>query len=166
MGALVIVSTGYFFDHLAQDREQRADKMALEGLSDGDGMYLYRDSEEFRCYPIPWEKPGSHKKRNSAIYKTMNSHPSLLRILLPLIIWGVYEILWGEGRWLVLVWGMTGVLESHVLSTEICILQNNELPPLSPSYPLSSPKGANTKSHLPIKRLRWLWAFHQCFRQS
>ncbi|MCI8529634.1 MAG: YfhO family protein [Lachnospiraceae bacterium] len=56
MGALVIVSTGYFFDHLAQDREQRADKMALEGLSDGDGMYLYRDSEEFRAIQLDYDR--------------------------------------------------------------------------------------------------------------
>lgn len=39
----------------------------------------------------------------------------------PLIIWGLYECLWGEEkRWYILVLGMTGVLESHVLSTEIC----------------------------------------------
>lgn len=42
---------------------------------------------------------------------------------LPLVAWGVYECLWGrQKRWPILVLGMTGVLESHVLSTEMCAL--------------------------------------------
>lgn len=41
---------------------------------------------------------------------------------LPLILWGIYECLWGQNRWLILVLGMTGVIQSHVLSTEMCVL--------------------------------------------
>lgn len=47
---------------------------------------------------------------------------SLAMVFLPLILWGGYEVLWGERRWQVLVIGMTGVLESHVLSVEMCVL--------------------------------------------
>lgn len=40
----------------------------------------------------------------------------------PLVIWGVYECLWGGRRWIILTLGITGVLESHILSAEICAL--------------------------------------------
>ncbi len=63
MAVLAIVSAAYFFDHLAQERDQRADKMALEGMSDGDGMYLYRDSEKFRAIQLDYH-------RNEAIIRT------------------------------------------------------------------------------------------------
>ncbi len=39
----------------------------------------------------------------------------------PLVIWGAYEVLWGDRKkWYLLMLGMTGVLESHVLSVEMC----------------------------------------------
>lgn len=41
---------------------------------------------------------------------------------LPLVVWGVYECLWGGRRWIVLTLGITGVLESHILSVEMCAL--------------------------------------------
>lgn len=47
---------------------------------------------------------------------------SLAMMFLPLIVWGVYECLWGQRRWIVLTLGMTGVLGSHVLSVEMCAL--------------------------------------------
>lgn len=41
----------------------------------------------------------------------------------PLLIWGTYEVLWrDEKKWYILLLGMTGVMQSHVLSTEICAL--------------------------------------------
>lgn len=41
----------------------------------------------------------------------------------PLVIWGAYEILYGrKKRWYILMIGMTGVIESHVLSTEMCAI--------------------------------------------
>lgn len=40
----------------------------------------------------------------------------------PLVIWGVYECLWGERRWIILTLGITGVLESHLLSVQMCAL--------------------------------------------
>lgn len=40
----------------------------------------------------------------------------------PLVIWGVYECLWGERRWIILTLGITGVLESHLLSSQMCVL--------------------------------------------
>lgn len=46
----------------------------------------------------------------------------LAMTFLPLVIWGTYEVLWGRHRWIVLVLGMTGVLQSHVLSVEMSAL--------------------------------------------
>ena len=48
---------------------------------------------------------------------------ALAMTFLPLVLWGTYEILWGDRqKWYVLVLGMTGVLQSHVLSTQLCAL--------------------------------------------
>lgn len=47
---------------------------------------------------------------------------ALAMVFLPLVIWGAYEVLWGNRRWIVLALAMTGVLESHVLSVEMCAL--------------------------------------------
>lgn len=46
----------------------------------------------------------------------------LAMTFLPLIIWGVYECLWGERRWIILTLGITGVLGSHILSVQMCVL--------------------------------------------
>lgn len=44
-------------------------------------------------------------------------------VFLPLVLWGIYEILWGNHKkWYLLMLGMTGVLQSHVLSVEMCVL--------------------------------------------
>jgi len=44
----------------------------------------------------------------------------LALVFLPLVLWGTFEILWGEReKWWVLTLGMTGVLSSHLLSLEI-----------------------------------------------
>ncbi len=41
---------------------------------------------------------------------------------LPLVLWGVYEVLWGDSRkWHILALGMSGVMESHVLTVEMCV---------------------------------------------
>ena len=46
----------------------------------------------------------------------------LAMVFLPLVVWGIYEVLWGERkRWIILTLGITGVLQSHVLSTELCV---------------------------------------------
>lgn len=48
---------------------------------------------------------------------------AMAMIFFPLLILGTYEILWGEEkRWYILMLGMTGVIQTHVLSTEICVL--------------------------------------------
>ncbi len=48
---------------------------------------------------------------------------ALAMVFLPLVVWGTYEILWGDRRkWYLLAFGMTGVLQSHVLSTQMCAL--------------------------------------------
>jgi hypothetical protein len=47
---------------------------------------------------------------------------ALAMVFFPLIAWGIYEVLWGEWkRWYLLALGMTGVLQSHILSTEMCL---------------------------------------------
>lgn len=48
---------------------------------------------------------------------------SLAMVFLPLLLWGAYEVLYGEERkWYLLVLGISGVLESHVLSFEMSLL--------------------------------------------
>lgn len=48
---------------------------------------------------------------------------ALAMAFLPLVVWGTYEILWGNRKkWYLLVLGITGVLQSHVLSTYMCAL--------------------------------------------
>lgn len=47
----------------------------------------------------------------------------LAMVFFPLVIWGIYEVLWGERRrWYLLLLGVTGVMQSHVLSLEMCLL--------------------------------------------
>ena len=56
------------------------------------------------------------------IYMRVAVGEVLAMTFLPLVVWGVYECLWGQRRWIILTLGMTGVLGSHILSTEICSL--------------------------------------------
>ena len=47
----------------------------------------------------------------------------LAMVFLPLVLWGLYEVLWGDRRkWYLLLFGVTGVLQSHVLSLEMSLL--------------------------------------------
>ena len=47
---------------------------------------------------------------------------SLAMTFLPLIMWGIYEILWGNHRrWYLLALGVSAVLQSHVLSVEMSV---------------------------------------------
>lgn len=47
---------------------------------------------------------------------------ALAMAFLPLLLWGTYEVLWGDRKkWYILMLGMTCILQSHVLSTEICV---------------------------------------------
>lgn len=47
---------------------------------------------------------------------------SLAMTFLPLIMWGIYEVLWGDHRkWYLLALGVSAVLQSHVLSVEMCM---------------------------------------------
>lgn len=46
---------------------------------------------------------------------------ALAMVFLPLVLWGTYELLWRDRKkWYILMLGMTCVIQSHVLSTEIC----------------------------------------------
>jgi len=48
---------------------------------------------------------------------------SLAMAFLPMVIWGTYEVLWrNRDKWYILAFGMTCVLQSHVLSTEMYVL--------------------------------------------
>lgn len=64
-----------------------------------------------------------------AIYRLTNLYyraalgESLAMVFLPLLLWGAYEVFYGEEKkWYLLVLGISGVLESHVLSFEMCLL--------------------------------------------
>lgn len=48
---------------------------------------------------------------------------ALAMTFLPLVLWGCYEVFWGDRRkWYLLMLGMTAVVQSHVLTTEICVV--------------------------------------------
>ncbi len=44
----------------------------------------------------------------------------LAMTFLPLLIYGIYEILWGDKKWWILVLGATFILQSHIISTVYC----------------------------------------------
>lgn len=47
----------------------------------------------------------------------------LAMIFMPLLIWGLYEILWGDAKkWYVLMLGVSGVMQSHVLSATMGVV--------------------------------------------
>lgn len=63
-----------------------------------------------------------------AIYRLTNTYfraslgETLAMTFLPLVIWGIYEVLWGNyKKWYLLVLGISGVIHSHVLSAEMCV---------------------------------------------
>ena len=63
-----------------------------------------------------------------AIYRLTNTYfraslgETLAMVFLPLVIWGIYEVLWrNEKRWYLLALGISGVMHSHVLSAEMCV---------------------------------------------
>lgn len=61
--------------------------------------------------------------RLSNLYFRAALGESLAMVFLPVIIWGMYEVLWGnKKRWPILLLGMTGLLQSHVLTVEMCVL--------------------------------------------
>lgn len=48
---------------------------------------------------------------------------ALAMTFFPLLLWGIWEILWGEKkRWHILTIGMTCVMQSHILSVELAVL--------------------------------------------
>lgn len=48
---------------------------------------------------------------------------SIAMTFFPLVLWGTWELLWGDRKkWHVLLLGLTGVIESHVLSFELCVM--------------------------------------------
>ncbi len=48
---------------------------------------------------------------------------TLAMVFLPLIIWGIYEVFWGNyKKWYLLALGVGGVLQSHVSSVAMCML--------------------------------------------
>ena len=63
-----------------------------------------------------------------AIYRLTNTYfraslgETLAMMFLPLVIWGIYEVLWGNyKKWYLLSLGISGVMHSHVLSAEMCV---------------------------------------------
>ncbi len=48
---------------------------------------------------------------------------SLAMVFLPLIIWGLYEVFWGNYKqWYLLVLGVSGVIQSHVSTITMCLV--------------------------------------------
>lgn len=61
--------------------------------------------------------------RLSNLYFRAALGESLAMVFLPLVILGVYEVLWGDRKkWPLLMLGMTGVLQSHVLTVQMCMI--------------------------------------------
>ncbi|MBQ2803630.1 MAG: hypothetical protein IJF07_07000 [Lachnospiraceae bacterium] len=60
--------------------------------------------------------------RFTSLYMRVAIGEALAMVFFPLVIWGIYEILWGEKKkWYLLAFGISGVIQSHVLSLEICV---------------------------------------------
>lgn len=64
-----------------------------------------------------------------SIYRLTNTYfrgalgESLAMVFLPLVMWGMYEVLWGNyKKWYLLALGVGGVLQSHVSSVAMCVL--------------------------------------------
>lgn len=48
---------------------------------------------------------------------------ALAMAFLPLVLWGCYEVFWGDHRkWYLLMLGMTAIVQSHVLTVEMCVV--------------------------------------------
>lgn len=48
---------------------------------------------------------------------------TLAMVFLPLVLWGMYEVMWGNyKKWYILAIGVSGVLHSHVSSVVMCLL--------------------------------------------
>ena len=61
--------------------------------------------------------------RLTNVYFRASLGESLAMVFLPIVIWGIYEVLWGtQKKWFLLTLGMSGVIQSHVLSAEMCTL--------------------------------------------
>lgn len=59
---------------------------------------------------------------NDMYYRSALGEAQALTFL-PIVLWGTYEVLWGNSKkWYVLALGMSGVIESHVLSVEMSVL--------------------------------------------
>ncbi|MDE6924053.1 MAG: YfhO family protein [Acetatifactor sp.] len=64
-----------------------------------------------------------------ALYRLTNTYlraalgETLAMVFLPLVLWGVYEVLWGDRRkWYLLTLGVTCVLQSHIMSVMMAVL--------------------------------------------
>ncbi len=61
--------------------------------------------------------------RLTNVYSRAALGEALAMTFLPLVIWGIYEVLWGNyKKWYILALGVGGVLQCHVLSAEMCVL--------------------------------------------
>lgn len=61
--------------------------------------------------------------RLTNIYLRAALGETLAMVFLPLIIWGMYEVVWGNyKKWYLLALGVSGVLHSHVSSVAMCVL--------------------------------------------
>lgn len=59
--------------------------------------------------------------RITNVYFRLALGESMAMTFFPLVLWGTWELLWGDRKkWYVLLLGLTGVIESHVLSFELC----------------------------------------------
>lgn len=64
-----------------------------------------------------------------SLYRLTNTYfraalgETLAMVFLPLVLWGIYEVLWGDRRkWYLLTLGMTCVLQSHIMSVMMTAL--------------------------------------------
>ena len=61
--------------------------------------------------------------RLNGLYIGATVGETMAMTFLPLAAWGVYELFWGDAKkWYLLALGMSGVFESHLLSTEMTLL--------------------------------------------
>lgn len=57
------------------------------------------------------------------IYLRASLGETIAMAFMPLLLWGMYELFFGaSSRWRIAVWGWTGIIESHVIATELCLI--------------------------------------------
>ena len=102
-------------------------KLLLAAINIGTALLTYYSTKKMcRSERIGWVctllYTFSLYRLNDVFYRCAVGE-ALAMTFLPLVLWGCYEVFWGDDKkWYLLMLGVTAVVQSHVLTTEICFL--------------------------------------------